>query len=272
MALLRRAVCGGAPAEGMIADGLVAEVSHAVGNMENTPLPGKSSHVIRPYRPEDRATVRAICADTGFLGKPIDPAFEDRELFADYLTSYYTDAEPESTWVCEVNGEVKGYLMGSRFPKKKASYERWMLPGPGRARALALRDAALQCGEPEVCALDSDEGAQGESVHAAGRPPFSFQHPARGAQRPARRANWSIRFLQYLIEKGEKQVYAQVVTYESRRGDRMFARYGFRVIDQREVTKYRDIYPGKIHLFTVLKDLTVNSKLYGVDLHEEAES
>jgi len=32
-------------------------------------------HVIRPYRPGDRAAVRAICADTGFLGQPIDPVF-----------------------------------------------------------------------------------------------------------------------------------------------------------------------------------------------------
>src|ERR1700759_2701247 len=84
--------------------------------------------VIRPYKHADRAVVRAICADTGFLGQPIDPVFEDRELFADYLTSYYTDAEPESTFVCELEGEVKGYVMGSRFPKKKEAYERRLLP------------------------------------------------------------------------------------------------------------------------------------------------
>src|ERR1700744_3486561 len=85
-------------------------------------------HVIRPYRPGDRAAVRAICADTGFLGQPIGPVFEDRELFADYLTSYYTDAEPESTFVCEIGGGGKGYVMGSRFPKKKEAFERRMTP------------------------------------------------------------------------------------------------------------------------------------------------
>src|SRR5271170_2227271 len=89
----------------------------------------RPEHVIRPYRPEDRDAVRAICADTGFLGKPIDPVFEDRELFADYLTAYYTDAEPQSTVVCELDGEVKGYVMGSRFPKRKSAYETRMLPG-----------------------------------------------------------------------------------------------------------------------------------------------
>src|ERR1700683_2157722 len=79
----------------------------ADGSMETTSPPAaEPEHRIRPYRPEDRPLLRAICADTGFLGQPIDPVFEDRELFADYLTSYYTDAEPESTLVCELNGEV----------------------------------------------------------------------------------------------------------------------------------------------------------------------
>src|ERR1700677_1122718 len=87
-----------------------------------------SRQVVRPYRREDRDAIRRICADTGFLGQPIDPVFEDRELFADYLTSYYTDAEPEATFVCELDGEVKGYVMGSRFPRRKARYEARMTP------------------------------------------------------------------------------------------------------------------------------------------------
>ena len=68
---------------------------------------------VRPYAPRDRAVVRRLCCETGFLGKPIDPIFEDRELFADYLTAYYTDIEPESSFVLEQDGVVKGYLLGS---------------------------------------------------------------------------------------------------------------------------------------------------------------
>ncbi|HYR57395.1 MAG TPA: hypothetical protein VEO95_02150, partial [Chthoniobacteraceae bacterium] len=69
---------------------------------------------IRRYRPGDRARIRALCCETGFLGNPIDPVFEDRELFADYLTAYYTDWEPESAFVLLVNGDIRGYLLGSR--------------------------------------------------------------------------------------------------------------------------------------------------------------
>jgi hypothetical protein len=44
--------------------------------------------LIRGYRSSDRETVRKLCCDTGFLGEPIDPVYEDRELFADFLTTY----------------------------------------------------------------------------------------------------------------------------------------------------------------------------------------
>jgi hypothetical protein len=240
------------------------------GVMESTPLPAKPNpqHVIRLYRPEDRATLREICADTGFLGQPIDPVFEDRELFADYLTSYYTDQEPESTLVCELDGKVKGYLMGSRFPKRKKQFERRMLPG------LIFRGLWRYFTRPYNAASRKYvrwiviQGRKENPFTPPDIPHFHFN------LRPEARNVATTRklvdtFLQYLKDNDEKQVYGQVVAYESRRGDRMFARYGFRVIDQREVTKYRAFYPGKIYLFTILKDLNLNPKLYGVDLHDK---
>src|SRR2546422_6638559 len=75
--------------------------------------------LIRGYRRSDREAVRKLCCETGFLGDPIDPVYEDRELFADFLTTYYTDHEPESCFLLEVDGEIRGYLLGSRKPLRK---------------------------------------------------------------------------------------------------------------------------------------------------------
>lgn len=66
----------------------------------------------RPYEDGDRAAVRLICCETGHLGDPIDPYFSDREVFADFVTSYYTDIDPSWSWVLEHSGEVVGYLTG----------------------------------------------------------------------------------------------------------------------------------------------------------------
>lgn len=227
-------------------------------------------HVIRPYRDADRQAIRAICADTGFLGQPIDPVFEDRELFADYLTSYYTDAEPESTFVCEINGEVKGYVMGSRLPRKKEQFERRLMPG------LVSRGLWRYFARPYNAATRRyvkwliTRARQEVPFSPPDMPHFHFNI------RPEARTVGTTRtiidmFLQHLRACGETQVYGQVVAFETRRGARMFERYGFKIVDEREVTKYRDIDPRKILLFTIVKDLTANVSLYGLDLRKEAQ-
>jgi hypothetical protein len=71
---------------------------------------------IRQYRDSDREEVRRICCETGFLGGPIDPIYQDRELFADLFTNPYLDYEPDWTLVVESEGRIAGYLTGSVTP------------------------------------------------------------------------------------------------------------------------------------------------------------
>ena len=86
------------------------------------PMKDEKAFVIRSYRASDREAVRRLCCQTGFLGEPIDPVYEDRELFADFLTTYYTDHEPESSFVIEMEGELRGYLLGCRKPLRNQLY------------------------------------------------------------------------------------------------------------------------------------------------------
>lgn len=70
----------------------------------------------RQYQEHNREEVRRICSDTGFLGSPIDPIYQDRDLFADLITNPYLDYEPEWTLVAENEDRVVGYLTGSVNP------------------------------------------------------------------------------------------------------------------------------------------------------------
>jgi ribosomal protein S18 acetylase RimI-like enzyme len=63
-------------------------------------------------------------------------------------------------------------------------------------------------------------------------------------------------YLDHLRSKGVRQVYGQVVTFESRRGARVFERYGFQVIERKEITKYRKTHPEPVYLTTVLRELS----------------
>jgi hypothetical protein len=209
---------------------------------------------LRSYRPGDLQAVRRICADTGFLGRPIDPVFEDRELFADYLTAYHTRFEPDALLVCEIGGQVRGYLMGCRRPllkqacqalanvavASKALYRCYQRPYNPASRAF-LRWVMLN---------------SWREVPVAPRRTPHFHINLLQDARSVKNTRALIRtFLDFLRAHGHDRVYGQMVTYDARRKESLFNRYGFRVIDTVEVTKYRALYRDRVLLCTVFKDL-----------------
>lgn len=223
---------------------------------------------VRQYGAGDREAVRGICCDTGFLGEPIDPIFEDREVFADILTAYYTDREPESCFVVERDGEVRGYLMGSRHHARR---RRFGLPHGIRVAGRALwRCIARPYGKESRRFLWWVVTRSWREVPEApkGVPHFHINllKDVRGVGETRELID---RFLEYLRGCGERQVYGQMVIFDDKRGERMFARYGFRVVNRGEVTKFRRFHPGRVFLFTVIKDIGVNTRLYGKDLWRE---
>jgi len=214
---------------------------------------------LRKFQAADRARVRRLCCETGFLGNPIDPVFQDRELFADYLTAYYTDWEPESSFVLLVDGEIDGYLLGSRFPWRQQLYNLYqnasiLLRGLSRyggynAASKAFVKWVLCNGWREVPA------APRRCAHFH----INLLPEARNVSSTRMLMD---AYLNYLHEHGEKRVYGQMVTFESRRGSKMFERYGFRVLNRAKISKYEKLHPEPVYLCTVVKDLEENSRLY----------
>jgi hypothetical protein len=208
--------------------------------------------LIRGYRRSDREAVRKLCCDTGFLGDPIDPVYEDRELFADFLTTYYTDHEPESCFLLEVDGEIRGYLLGSRKPLRNqlyALYQNIWLFFRALTRYVLYNDRSrrfvrwiLVHGWREVPA-------------APRRTPHFHINLLPDARKVSTTRALMSAYLSYLYRSGEKRVYGQIITFESRRGEKMFERYGFKVLNRAEITKYKAVYPKSVYLSTVIKNL-----------------
>src|ERR1700704_3332446 len=207
---------------------------------------------IRSYRKTDRDAVRRLCCQTGFLGTPIDPVYEDRQLFADFLTTYYTEWEPESSFVIESDGDIRGYLLGCRKPLRNQLYSFWQnvslfLKALSRyfryhERSRRFIRWALVHGWREVPAVPRRT------------PHFHINLLPEARKMSTTRAIMSA-YLSYLYRCGEKRVYGQIVTFESRRGEKMFERYGFRVMNRGEITKYKAFYPESVYLSTVIKTL-----------------
>jgi hypothetical protein len=211
-----------------------------------------NSFTIRNYRPTDRDAVRELCCSTGFLGEPIDPVYEDRELFADFLTTYYTDHEPESCFVLEMEGKIVGYLLGCRRSLRNQLYSLyqnvWLfLRALGRyfryhSRSRRFIRWTLVHGWREVPA-------------APRRTPHFHINLLPSARKVSTTRALMSAYLSYLYKCGEKRVYGQMVTFESRRGEKMFERYGFKVLNRAEITKYKAYYPESVYLSTVIKTL-----------------
>jgi hypothetical protein len=211
-----------------------------------------SDAVIRPYRPTDRNAVRRLCCETGYLGKAIDPVFEDRELFADYLTRFYTDWEPESTFVLEQNGVVKGYLMGSRRPLLH-QFHSFFLNLSLFARGIFRYPRYNKSSKAFVRWILLNAWRE---VPAAPRrlPHFHFNMLPEAMGFGTTR-EMLVQFFHHLRAHGETHVFGQVVTFEERRGAKVFERFGFRVVEKKEITKYRAHRDEPVYLCTVLKDL-----------------
>jgi hypothetical protein len=211
-----------------------------------------SDATIRPYRPSDRDAVRRLCCETGYLGKAIDPVFEDRELFSDYLTSFYTDWEPESTFVLEQDGGVKGYLMGSRRPFLHQLHS-FFLNLSLFARGVVRYPRYNKASKAFVRWILLNAWRE---VPAAPRrlPHFHFNMLPEAMGFGTTR-EMLVQFFHHLRAHGETHVFGQVVTFEERRGAKVFERFGFRVLEKKEITKYRAHRDEPVYLCTVLKDL-----------------
>ncbi|MBV8798207.1 MAG: GNAT family acetyltransferase [Alphaproteobacteria bacterium] len=227
--------------------------------MENE-LIGAASIQIRPYRPADRPSVRRICADTGFLGSPIDPVFEDRELFADYLTDYYLNREPDATLVCEVDGIVAGYLLGCRRPFHNSVYQ--ALANVAIAGKALYRCIRRPYGRASRGFLRWILTRARREVPAAPRltPHFHLNLLPRARSIRGTRALIQA-FLAFLHREGHESVYGQMVTFGTRRHNRLFERFGFQVAERREITKYRGLHSERVYLSTIIRDLRSGARL-----------
>ncbi|MDP8244525.1 MAG: GNAT family N-acetyltransferase [Candidatus Hinthialibacter antarcticus] len=217
------------------------------------------SLTIRPYSPTDRETVRRICCDTGFSGSPVDPLFCDRDVFADYLTRYYTDWEPESAFIAEDDGEVVGYLLGSVRPRRHEWAQAWILCAQVAPKALlrlltgqynqASRNFLWWC-MTEGSKQTPDAPKHGGHLHFNLLPAYRAQGGAGGVG-----ARLLVPFVKWAQQNGLKRVYGQIQTTDDRRTERVFNKFGFHTYDKKEITKFRPFHDNRVYVSTVVREL-----------------
>ena len=228
-------------------------MSAASPNAERqTPNAERFSFAVRAYQPFDREAVRDLCCRTGFLGKPIDPVFEDRELFADFLTDYYLTCEPDSAFIVTVDDAVVGYLLGCRFPRKHQIFSVRQSVSLGAKALFRLpRYKAESRRYIRWIALNAWREVP-DAPRDVGHFHMNF---LREVKRVAVFREVLERYLRFLSNHGVKQISAQMVTFDERRTLYLFERYGFRVLNRSRISTFERFTSDPVYLSTIVKEI-----------------
>ena len=216
--------------------------------------------VIRSFRREDRDRVRDIAWNTAFLGEPASAFFDDKEILTDFLTAYFTDYEPESCLVAEVEGRVIGYLVGTKNTVllEEVCREKIVLHLLAKAwvRGTLLRRKNIIFLFHFVVNLLNGEFKM---------PDFSKDYPAtlhinieKGFRGLGIGSKLMAKYLEYLVKESISGVYLPTMSNEA---SLFFVRQGFSLLHKGQRSYFKYILHRKVPLY-----------IYGKNLQQEIDN
>jgi len=226
------------------------------GHTQNVSKARLARAVVRKYRLEDRDAVRRICYDTGLMGHPIGPYFGCFELFADYWMNYYTDYEPESAFVAELDGQVIGYLVGCRETSKQQHLHNKIIMRQIRRKFLTF---GYKIDRRVFIFLwrffRSIWRREFVQEPIADYPAHLHMNLIEGYRSGGIGARLLSTFMDYLRENDIKGLHLGTTTY-NKLAVLLYKKWGFRFASLRPLTMYEGIIPEKIDLLFFTRDLT----------------
>lgn len=221
------------------------------------------SITIRKFKPEDKEFIRKICCDNAFLGKPIENVFEDRELFADFYTSYYINKEPEHIFVAVDKDNVVGYLISSTNPNHFVSSLSIYIKSISKMifRYITKRYKKKESYEYVRLALNSmftPFKIPRKSAHLHFNVDKNYRHMGIGI-------SLMIEFENMLLDKKIKIYYGQF--YDKLDNDsraKIQKIFGFMDYDLKETKMFSNKIKEKIYIKTIKKELSLSNSISNV--------
>jgi predicted N-acetyltransferase YhbS len=210
--------------------------------------------LIRPFESKDRADVRQIACDTALMGEPCERFFAGREVMADALTRYYTDCEPQSSFVAETDGQVVGYIIGSLDVKKAGTDFVQKVLGPLIGNS--LRQGVLLKGRNIQfflrLLLSVVRGEFSEPSFAAEYPAELHINVARGFRGQGLGERLIAAYEEYLIRSGISGVHFATFSDEAAE---FFKSLGFFVLYQTKRSYFRHVIGRDVNLYIFGKSM-----------------
>ena len=190
------------------------------------------------------------------MGEPIDPYFGCMELFADYWMNYYTDYEPESAFVAEMDGKIVGYLVGCKDTSiQQEVLKREIMPRIRRKLfTLKYRITKRLCNylwrylRSMWRGEFADESIGPFPAHLHMNLSASFRSGGIGSKLVSA-------YLDYLRENNIKGVHLGTTT-ANKMAVPFYRKCGFQVTSRRRLTMYEGILPGELEELLFTREIT----------------
>ena len=209
---------------------------------------------VRRYTERDRCAIRQLCCETGFLGNPIDPVFEDRQLFADLFTGAYLNHEPEWAFVAEAQHGLVGYLLGSIRKDFELLLMRNGFPIASKMLGKVLTGKYVRGRSKRFVRwlLTTAYAQQPKHPPNAAHLHLDLAGAYRG--RGVARRLWQA-YERRLRLAGIDQCYGSFFSHPRRRPELIYARYGFSLYDRKRTTIFEPEV-GDVEVVCVTRNLT----------------
>jgi len=210
---------------------------------------------IRKYCINDEESVRQICCDTGFLGKPIDSIFQDRELFADLLTKPYLTNEPQNAIVADHDGTVSAYLLSSIDPyfEVKALPHLFISASKMIFRTITGRYSQHQRSKKFA------KWVLFKGLFELPKHPKNASHLHINIARECRGGDLGLQLLSeyenMLHARGIDHYYGEIFSSETRRKENLYRRLGFQIFDKVKTTIFEPEVTDPLYLMSIHKIL-----------------
>ncbi|MCX7705458.1 MAG: GNAT family N-acetyltransferase [bacterium] len=210
--------------------------------------------VIRQFTKKDRDFVRYLCCETAFNGRPAENFFEGRNILADVLTRYFTDFEPESLFIAEIDGISVGYLTGNKdIKRQKKIFKTKVLP---QVIIKILFTGSIFKRKNLIFALSCAKSFFKKEFFY---PDFSGQFPSTlHINIDARYRSMGVgeklmeHYDDFLRRENIKGIF---VTTISERAKKFFQRLGFIILDRRKISYYSHLTDEDFFRYTLGKKL-----------------
>jgi GNAT superfamily N-acetyltransferase len=215
-----------------------------------------SQATIRKYKSEDREALRKICYDTGLMGEPIDPYFGCMELFADYWMNYYTDYEPESAFVAEIDGKIIGYLVGCKDTSTQQEVQNNEIMPLIRRKLFTLKyGISRQFFNYMWRYLRSMWRGEFADERVGPFPAHLHMNLSDGCRGKGIGSKLVATYLDYLRENDIKGVHLGTTT-ANKMAVPFYGKWGFQVASRRRLTMYDGILPGEVEELLFTREIT----------------